>query len=363
MKLNLKTFQLVLIFFGCFFWGTNCKSQTQSIFKKINQSNGLSNGRVSSIVKEKNGFVWIGTSNGLNRYDGSKIKIYNKQTNNLSSNDISDLLIDSKGRIWIATMGGGLNLYLHLEDKFETYTNKSQKFNSILSNELNTVFEDSRSNLWVGTKNGLLLFDEQTKTFKSYIYQSENSQSISNNDVRSIYEGQNGNLWIGTFGGGINKFTPETEIFEHVNGSNGFSSNFVYTIENLNKDKILIGTSGEGLLTLDLKSLEFSKSKIGNLENISIVRSIKKDSNGTIWVGTDGDGIFKMENANSKNPIVNNFKYNSQLESSISSNAIYDFMEDENSNIWIGTAWNGVNVLNINKEFEVLLSNDLDKIK
>ena len=345
-----------------FFYAPFCISQAQSTFKKINQSSGLSNGRVNCIVKEKNGFVWIGTSNGLNRYDGSKIKVYNKQNNNLSSNDISDLLIDSKGRIWIATMGGGLNLYLPLEDRFVTYINKTEKFSSIISSEINTIFEDSKSNLWLGTKNGLSLFNEKTKTFRSYIYQSENSQSISHNDVRSICEDQKGNLWIGTFGGGINRFNPETEIFQHVNASNGLSSNFIYTIENLNKDEILIGTSGEGLLALNLKSLELSKSKIGNLESISIVRDIKKDINGTIWVGTDGDGIFKIENANSKNPVVFNFKYNSQLESSISSNAIYDFMEDENSNIWIGTAWNGVNVLNLNKEYEFFSSNGLDDI-
>ncbi|HAH54851.1 MAG TPA: hybrid sensor histidine kinase/response regulator, partial [Flavobacterium sp.] len=144
-----------------------CFGQSQVVFSKINQTNGLSNDRVSCIVKEKNGFVWIGTENGLNRFDGNKIKIYNKQNSNLSSNDIADLLIDRKGRIWIGTFGGGLNLYNHTNDKFVAYKNILNNNTSIPSNELNTLFEDSKGTIWLGTKNGLSAFNEKTQTFKT----------------------------------------------------------------------------------------------------------------------------------------------------------------------------------------------------
>ena len=145
LKTRLLHFFFILLLLNMVY--TPCFGQSQVLFNKINQTKGLSNDRVSSIVKEKNGFVWIGTENGLNRYDGNKIKIYNKQNSALSSNDISDLLIDHKGRIWIATFGGGLNLYNPSNDKFVTYKNSSNNNKSIPSNELNTLFEDFKGTI------------------------------------------------------------------------------------------------------------------------------------------------------------------------------------------------------------------------
>ncbi|MFV5686907.1 two-component regulator propeller domain-containing protein [Flavobacterium sp. GB2R13] len=337
---------------------TPCFGQSQVIFNKINQTNGLSNDRVRSIVKEKNGFVWIGTENGLNRYDGNKIKTYNKQNSALSANDISDLLIDHKGKIWIATFGGGLNLYNPSNDKFVAYKNISNDNRSVPSNELNTLFEDSKGTIWLGTKNGLSFFEERKKKFKTYKFQATNKKSLSNNDVRSIYEDANKNLWIGTFGGGLNKFNPKTGVFVRINSSSAISPDYIHSISSLNKDEILIGTSGKGLLTLDVNSLSFQKKNYGIDKKITIVRCIKKGKNGALWIGTDGNGLFKITNINSVKPIVYNYTNDSQLESSISSNAIYNLMEDENFNIWLGTAWNGVDVLSSNKDYTFLPSAD-----
>ncbi|MFV5687714.1 two-component regulator propeller domain-containing protein [Flavobacterium sp. ZT3R25] len=355
-KLLHSFFALISLLVSAVF--TPCFSQSQVIFNKINQTNGLSNDRVRSIVKEKNGFVWIGTENGLNRYDGNKIKTYNKQNSVLSANDISDLLIDHKGKIWIATFGGGLNLYNPSNDKFVTYKNISNDTNAIPSNELNTLIEDSKGTIWIGTKNGLSFFNTKKQTFKTYKFQANNKKSLSHNDVRSIYEDANKNLWIGTFGGGLNKFNPKTGEFVRINSSSTMSPDYIHSISSLNKDEILIGTSGKGLLTLDVNSLSFQKKNYGIDKTITIVRCIKKGKNGALWIGTDGNGLFKITNVNSAKPIVYNYTNDSQLHSSISSNAIYNIMEDENSNIWLGTAWNGVDVLSFNKDYTFLSSTD-----
>lgn len=348
-------------YFGLFFlllhsFFLPCFGQSQVIFNKINQTTGLSNDRVSSIVKEKNGFVWIGTENGLNRFDGNKIKIYNKQNSGLSSNDIADLLIDRKGKIWIATLGGGLNLYNPSNDKFVAYKNISSDNSSIPSNELNTIFEDSKGIIWVGTKNGLSFFNEKEQYFKTYKFDSKNSYSISHNDVRSIYEDGNKSLWIGTFGGGLNKFEPATGKFYRIKSSSTISPDYIHSLCGINKSEILIGTSGKGLLTFDVNTLGFQKKSFGIKKTINIVRCIKKTQNGSIWIGTDGIGLFKIDNINSVNPIVYNYTNDFQSESSISSNAIYALMEDENCNIWAGTAWNGVDMLSLNKDFTFIPS-------
>lgn len=358
LKSSQNFFLFALFVFLTNTFSVSSYGQSQLIFKDIDQSNGLSNDRVSSIVKEKNGFVWIGTENGLNRYDGNKIKIYNKQNSALSSNDISDLLIDHKGKIWIATFGGGLNLYNPSNDKFVTYKNSSNDTKSIPSNELNTLFEDSKGTIWLGTKNGISFFNEKEQTFKTYKFDSKDNFSISHNDVRSIHEDGAKNLWIGTFGGGLNKFNPRTGKFNRIKSSSVISPDYIHSICGLNKNEILIGTSGKGLLTFDVNSLSFQKKSYGIDKTINIVRCIKRDRNGGIWVGTDGVGLFKIENINSANPILQNFSNDSQSELSISSNAIYALMEDENSNIWLGTAWDGVDVLNLNKDYTFLPSSN-----
>ncbi|HRA73063.1 MAG TPA: two-component regulator propeller domain-containing protein, partial [Flavobacterium sp.] len=231
----------------------------------------MSNDRVSSIVKEKNGFVWIGTENGLNRFDGNKVKIYNKQNSGLSSNDIADLLIDKKGRIWIGTFGGGLNLYHPSSDKFVAYKNILNNNTSIPSNELNTLFEDSKGTIWVGTKNGISSFNEKEQTFTTYQFDSKNVYSISHSDVRSIYEDGDKNLWIGTFGGGLNKFNPTTGKFYRIQSSSAISPDYIHSLCGINKNEILIGTSGKGLLTFDVNSLSFQKKSYGIDKAINIV--------------------------------------------------------------------------------------------
>lgn len=356
MKTNLNRFYLVVFVFLTNVIVLPAFCQSQVIFSKINQTDGLSNDRVSSIVKEKNGFVWIGTGNGLNRYDGDKIKIYNKQNSDLSSNSISDLLIDHTGKIWIATLGGGLNLYNPSNDKFLTYKNISTDKKSIPSNELNTLFEDSKGTIWLGTKNGFSFFNEKEQIFKNYQFEGKNIYSNGHNDVRSIYEDDDKNLWIGTFGGGLNKFNPITAKIDRINSLSTISPNYIHSICGINKNEILIGTSGKGLLTFNMNSLSFQKKSYGIDKTINIVRCIKRAQNGTMWIGTDGVGLFRISNINSIKPIAYNYTNDSQAEFSISSNAIYALMEDEVSNIWLGTAWDGIDVLSLNKDYTFLSS-------
>ncbi len=333
-------------------WG-----QSKPIFKKLDQIDGLSNARVTSIVKEKNGFVWIATKNGLNRYDGYDFKVFNKQNSSISSNDISDLLIDKKGRLWVTTLGGGVNIYNSEKNTFITYKSSVGDLNSLSSNQVNTIFEDSRGRIWLGTENGLCLFNETSNSFKRYTKDSLN-KSISHNSVMAIYEDANNALWIGTFGGGLLKFSIQKEQFEKIESVDTFSA-FVYTIAELNETTILVGTSGGGLLAVDINTNDFSDFLTDDLQfnkQINIVRSLLQGADGSIWVGTDGDGLIKITNANDKKPLVQNYLFNSQLKSSISGNAIYEIMEDEEANIWIGTAWNGINILNQEVNYEFVFS-------
>ena len=343
---------------------TFCFSQSQPVFKKINQSNGLSNGRITSIVKEKKGFVWIGTNNGLNRFDGLETKVYNKRNSTLSSNEISDILIDSKNRIWIATLGGGLNYYNPLFDTFQLFKNNPNNKNTILSNNVSTLMEDSKGIIWLGTEKGICSFDPISHKFISYTHEFNDNQSKKSNSVTSIYEDKNNLLWIGTFGNGLFLFNKTTKKFKQIKLGQAQISEFIHVIYPLYQNKILIGTSGSGLLLVDKNSLictDFLKDNLALNQEINIIRSLKTDSKNNLWIGTDGNGLFKIENPVSKNPKIKNFLHNSQLETSLSGDAVYEIMEDDQNNIWIGTAWNGICVIDKKNSSELLFSDIVGK--
>ncbi len=331
-------------------------AQVQPEFKNIDYSDGLSNGKVTSIVKDTSGFVWIGTQNGLNRYDGFETKVYTKQNSDISSNDISDLFLDAKNRLWIATFGGGLNLYNAEQGGFKVFKS-SEDPNSIGSDQLNTIFEDSKGNLWIGTENGLSVFKEAQSKFVNYRH-SDEFNSISHNSVNDIFQTENGDLWIGTFGGGLNRFDYKKKHFQHIKPPEPYLSSFIYTIHSWDNESILLGTNGEGLLLYNTTTGKFSNylQDLGVEKDVDIVRALARDRFGVLWIGTDGNGLFRIEGATGKTPKIKNFLYNSHLNSSLSGNAIYEIMEDEDANLWIGTAWNGINILENDKDYDLLFS-------
>ena len=329
-----------------------CYGQTNLFFNKINRVNGLSNNNINCIEKEVDGFLWIGTKNGLNRYDGYEVKIYNDQNSNLESTDISDILIDQKNRIWVATLGGGLGLYNPDKDDFIIYKRDSENTDSISSNKLNALYEDTKGNLWIATEKGFCLYNENSNSFISWLDKGSYS-------VTSFLE-YNGDLWIGSFGKGLHVYDLNNKTLNKVLYSNSnLNIDFIHCLYQTDNGKILIGTSGSGLLSMDITTKEFSDflhNISGIQQNVNIVRSIIKDEKGDLWIGTDGNGIINLQKSNKGNFIANNYVHNPQVPSSLSGNAIYDLMEDEDSNLWIGTAWNGINVLDNKGSFEILLS-------
>lgn len=328
--------------------------QTKPVFQKIDQSQGLSSSKITGIAKEKGGFIWISTQNGLNRYDGYNVKVYNKENSDIESNDISSLYIDSKNRIWLTTDGSGLNLYDKTNNKFITYKTSLNNKSSIISNRINTIIENKNGSFWIGTEKGLSLFDYDAHIFYNYPY-----KKLKTLNIISIYEDKNGDLWIGTFSNGLFLFNSKSKKFIKINQDKKQISSTINVIAALNSDKILLGTTGSGLLIIDLKTHKitnfFAENSLLN-DKVKIVRSIKKDSKENIWIGTDGFGLIEIQYPNSKEPIVNNYMYNSQLASSLAGNAIYVISEDDDSNIWIGTAWNGISVLDKKNQTEIILS-------
>jgi signal transduction histidine kinase/ligand-binding sensor domain-containing protein/DNA-binding response OmpR family regulator len=331
-------------------------AQERPIFRQIGTRDGLSNGSIKSIVQDTDGFLWFGTIGGLNKYDGIRFNVYNyiKDDNqSLSCDDVSCILIDSCQHMWIGTFGGGLNLYDRETDKFTVFT-QTDDSTGIGSNEINIIVEDSKKNVWIGTENGLYKYSPSTGIFHAYKLVPENPYSLSSKSVRAIYQDKSGEIWVGTFGGGLNRFDPEKEIFTHymldAHDPYSLSSDFIFDIEPC-RGYLLIGTNGGGLDIFDPVTEHFESfftTYSNEYSEVQIVKDIYTDSEGNIWVGTDGEGLYKLIPKGRKSELtfsVTRFLYSNQLKSSIGSNAIYKIFEDSQHNIWIGTAWSGISVI------------------
>ena len=408
-----------IIFFFFFFSTCYLHGQEGKIrFEHLTKASGLSQSTVYSIIQDKLGFIWIGTSDGLNRFDGYSIKKYyynSDNPNSISNNRIYNMLVDSDGVLWIATLGGGLNRYQVETDDFIAYRYQKDNQNCISQDIVMSLYEDKDGIIWIGTADGgLNRFDKKQNTFKRYLYNPNNKSGIAFNTVSSIAADKNGNLWLGSNQLGLDKFDLKTETFTHYqynpNNPNSISSNNVnhvfvdsrnyiyistdnglnilnpensnitklfsspsnsqtlrtndvhYVLED-NDNNIWVGTYG-GLSLLEKE--KFSTFKFINYFNNPIdfsslsnnlTRCIYQDNSGLIWVGNFSNGVDYF---NPHPPKFTSYQ-NDPNKNSISNNLVRSFKEDITGNIWIGTFGGGLNRFDPKtKQFEIFRNNPKD---
>ena len=392
---NLKL-SIILLFIFIF----SCTFKVQALdniqFQRMTVEDGLSQSTINAIIQDSKGYIWIGTNDGLDRYDGHEIKSYNpyKDINTqLSSNYITSLGEDSKGYIWVGTNDGVSKIDVtnwnitNYKDFFNTtisdilvmsngeilvatlneiylYNEKEDKFNQILQNEKNpynkeiySIDEDEYKNLWIGTNKGLIKISK--KEIKYYTY-SEEELSISENTIRKVYCDKNGYVWIGTFSSGLNRINlknDEIKIYKSDEDNNkSLPSDYVNTILNDANGDLWVGTD-DGLAKLIKGKDEFKVYKNNKFNNYSLVDNkvynLMQDKNGIIWVGTYV-GISKFD------PNNNIKYYSSQLdEIPLSSDIIHGIYEDKNGQTWIGTSDTGINIIDFkSKTIEYLDKDD-----
>jgi len=365
-------------------------------FEKITAEQGLSNNMVLCILQDSDGFIWFGTHNGLNRFDGYKIKIYRSvqgDTTSLIDEYVHSLYEDMDGILWAATING-LNRYDREYDRFKQYRISNIRMEEVRTNQVGAITEDAEGNIWFGNQwGGVYRFDKSTGQFGFY---SSPSKAIS-----SMYMDQLGELWIGTidnelykynkinneFRGYPNRLTtseyiPESyiwSIFEDykerlvIAASNGiyefkksdqkyiplpllpelissFRNNEIHYVFEESKDIVWIGTWGKGLYRYNRntgKSANFqvepwNPNSLGNND----VNSIYKDRSGVIWIGTQ-DGLNILDPANN---LFKRYQNNPADPNSLNFNFITSFCEDHNGAIWIGTYGGGINKFQPEKE-------------
>lgn len=316
-------------------------------FEHLNINQGLSQNNVMCILQDSRGFMWFGTRDGLNKYDGYKFIIYRNDPNNsysISSNFITALAEDSKGNIWISTRGGGLNRYNREKDQFDHFVRTSAK-SSISSNLLDGMFKDHNDNLWLCTEDaGIDFFDQQTQTFQNFKHDEKNSNSVSTNSVRCIFEDSDHTIWIGNYDGIVDVYNPKTRTFSHYDGkSTGNAIKGVKAIMEDSKKRIWIGTVGQGLYQLDKSTNSFKVYAADTRKDKGIsgnvIAAIIEDDEKKLWIGTENTGLDIFD---PQTETFYHYVHDEVDEKSVSQNSIYSIYKDNLGTVWVGTFAGGI---------------------
>ncbi|MCD2421892.1 response regulator [Niabella pedocola] len=370
---------------------TICYGQRIS-FNHLTSENGLSNNSVLSITQDTQGFIWLGTTNGLNRYDGSQIKTYTAggiQESGLFSNNILSLYRDSQRRLWVGS-SGGLNYYNDEKDRFEKMTLPASGPTAV-----NCIFEDRQRRLWIGTTKGVFalsgtrdritcfvttgkqplagsvvksIFQDKAgriwigsttglvriwETGNRYYYESfyhdpADTRSLSSDNISAICEDRSQHLWIGTQNAGLNLYEPATKTFIQFakgSGPRGLIHNNIRTLMAQNDSSLWIGTQeGLSILNTHTRQIVSFQNDGGDPKSLSqnSIYSLYKDANGSVWIGTYFGGVNRVDAFTTGFRIM----HNDGSPNAIPNNVVSSILEDRNTDLWIGTEGGGLVLYN-----------------
>ncbi|MBU3821399.1 response regulator [Flavobacteriaceae bacterium XHP0103] len=287
---NKKYVGFVILFVIAQTWFTAIAQSHKASFVPIGERT-LSNSYARSFLKDSKGYVWIGTSDGLVKYDGFKV-----------------------------------NRYEH----------NPKDINSIIDNNVNVIVEDANQQLWVGTAKGISKYDREKDRFININELPENKNHLNNIYITSLAFDANGNLWIGTHGGGLNIYDPLNNIFYYISGYNVHSSPLSenYITDLLFANDLIWCATMDGLQVYNYsdKSIETLKLKGDSLPKKQITR-LNKDSKGNVAFSTFEGDILGLESHKDYYTIER--KFSSKAVKDINLSNILTFSEDSKANLWI----------------------------
>ncbi|MFO7447119.1 MAG: two-component regulator propeller domain-containing protein [Ignavibacteriaceae bacterium] len=330
----------MIVLFG---YGNLSARDVKIEFTHFTSEDGLSLNSVTQILQDRTGFLWFGTYNGLNRYDGYDYKIFlpdPKNPNSISNHSISALCEDKEGYIWVGTLDG-LNRYDWKTEEFRIYRNDPNDLRSISSSGVYSVYEDRDGNIWIGTVNGLNKYNRDKDNFTIIKKVTDQINSDFLNSVITIEEDHNGILWLGTWNG-LTCMEKNGNIvgqfFNEPYDSKTFDYREISVIYEDKENDVWVGTNGKGLRKYDRKTGQFMeyKSIAENPATISndYITTIYQDKSGILWIGTK-KGFNKYEpDSDSFTRII----YEPLKPLSIINDGILSIYEDNTGFIWVGTS-------------------------
>ncbi len=330
-------------------------------FQRITTEDGLSNSSVMAIHQDRYGFMWFGTRDGLNRYDGNRFYLFEHQIDDsttLGHSNISGIYEDRQGRMWFATEGGGLNRFNRKTGEFKRFQHDPVDPASLPTNRLFAVAaeeNDSTTILWLGGDDGIARFDIQSGTATAFRADPDDSTSLSNEYAYCLLIRKNGQLWVGTQNG-LNHFDRTSQTFVRYNHGhdpeNPFASAAIYKILEDHQGRLWIATD-QGLGRYDDETDTFTAILPG-----VTVMEIYEDAQHQLWVGSEGLGLLQYNEADNS---FREYRNDPVSQYSISDNRIRSIYEDDGGVMWVGTWIGGINKFeNLRKSFDLVRNDPRD---
>lgn len=330
--MNVKTlifnflFQLLLVV--VFNYSNYSTAQTINL-NQFGIEEGLPQSSIYTMQQDKDGSIWVGTMNGVSKYNGLSFENFNKK-NGLAENRVTASCIDKNGDIWFGHWSGGLTKYNITNKQFTKIIPKNINLSKLIS----SIFLDSRGVIWIGTNGqGLVKYENNTFT------QLTTKNGLTSNMITSFVQPKDGSLWVGT-ANGITLIDKEIHAF-NIN----INSKYITSLLNDKKGNTWVGTSDKGVFRIDNTGKLIAYSTQQGLAN-NYVKTIFETDAGVIFIGTYGGGVSKYQSQLEDN------KYDGPLFQTISSkhglsnDRVLSIIEDREKNIWIGT------LLNLNQYFD-----------
>jgi len=323
-------------------------------FKHIGVEDGLSNSTIECIFQDYRGFLWFGTRDGLNKYDGNQITVFKhtKSAGSLSDNFIKCIFEDKNNTLWIGT-SDGLNQFNSEKNNFITYKAKDKKSD----NSITSILETDKG-LWIGTNEGGLNFvDKKTNSFSPFRYKTTLTKSPQN-DVNDLYGDESGNIWMGT-NSGVQVLNLKTNESRPISGLEKFS---IRAIEISADGVIWFATEERGMIRFDPKTKgikiyqhkETTRNSIGS----DLVRAIAFDHRNKVWVGGINGGLDYFDPATE---VFSHYQNEPGNASSLSQRTVSALFIDKQHNVWIGTHRGGVNLYSPQSEKFKLVQQESNK--
>lgn len=287
-------------------------------FEHLTMRDGLSMSTINNVLQDSQGYVWLATEAGLNRYDGYSVRQFRRERGNphgLASDYVWSLAEDSHGDLWLATDGGGVARWDRRTETFQQFRHDPERPQSLAGDGVRALLIDSKGLVWAGTKDhGLDVLDPRTGSARHFRHRDSDEHSLPSDAIGALFADHAGRIWVGT-DGGLSRYDTQTDGF----------INF-----------------GEAMSAARIRD--------------SRVRAIREDHTGALWIGTANDGLARLDQNGS---IFTVFRHDASNPHSLSHDHVWAVLEDDAKRVWVATA-NGLDLFDRDSESFVRYGHDAD---
>jgi len=323
-------------------------------FNRITVDDGLTQNSIISMIQDKKGFIWLGTYNGLNKYDGVKITNYNANIDDstaIFNGAIRCLYADDDDNLWGGTAGGVFKMNLRT-GKITNFKYDSLNKNCLSNEIVNTIAEFEPGKLYIGTNDGLNILDKKSGKFTVFRKMGQNSIPFLSDRIKHMVKDTRGHIWFSHLNAGITEFDPATgkcKYYSSNEGHNKINSNSVRALYLDKKGYLWVSCWNAGANVIDTKTGKIYSSQdsshiIKMLKHAALISAFHEDEKGNIWCATAERGLVRISSDYNS---ITFFENNKDDSETISDNTIFTIMQDRSGLLWAGTWQGGVNTLNL----------------